>query len=123
MGNTMRGYRFLAIGLLTLVGGAVAELGVEDNAKYGKVIEVEPVYGMVAEPAYQERCWQALALDSASKPESRRQCEKIEYSTWREELVAYRVAYRYRGRIFRTKTAWHPGEHIRIDARLNPILF
>ncbi len=119
----MCGKRFLAIGLLAVVGSATAEQSIESGVDYGEVIDVEPVYGMIAEPAYRERCWRALVPDSATATESGRLCETVEYSTWREELVAYRVAYRYRGRIFHTKTAWHPGERIRVDAVLKPIFF
>ena len=113
----MQGTKFLAIGLTAAISGTA--LAVD----YADVIAVEPVYGMVGTPAYEQRCWHALPRDRAKTDAPQRQCETVEYSTLREELVAYRVAYRYRGRIFRTKTARHPGERIRVDAPLHPIFF
>ena len=113
----MRGIKFLAIGLSwTITGIATA-------AEYADVVEVEPLYGMVEVPAYTQRCWHALPAGQTLAEAPERYCETVEYSTLREELVAYRVAYRYHGRIFRTKTTTHPGERIRVDAQLSPVFF
>ncbi len=111
----MPGLKFPAIALLACAASATAD--------YGEVVDVEPIYGRVAAPVYQERCWQALPRDLASDMRPVRQCEQVAYSTWREELVAYRVAYRYRGRVFTTRTTYHPGDRVRVATGLRPIFF
>ncbi len=50
-------------------------------------------------------------------------CETVEYTETRDELVGYRVKYRYRGRIYHTRTYEHPGDRIRVDRRARPYRF
>ena len=46
---------------------------------------------------------------------SRRRCTTLERVERRDELVGYRVKYRYRGRVYHTRTRHDPGEWIRVD--------
>ncbi len=50
-------------------------------------------------------------------------CEIVEHTELREELVGYRVKYRYRGHVYHTRTDRHPGDRIRVDRRARPIHF
>jgi uncharacterized protein YcfJ len=44
-----------------------------------------------------------------------RQCQTIDRVDKRDELVGYRVKYRYRGSIYHTRTQRDPGQWIRVD--------
>jgi uncharacterized protein YcfJ len=48
-----------------------------------------------------------------------RRCEVSHQTSYEEELVGYDVTYRYKGRLFTTRTQEHPGERIpvRVDVR------
>jgi uncharacterized protein YcfJ len=50
-------------------------------------------------------------------------CETVERTELREELVGYRVKYRYRGHVYHTRTDYHPGDRIRVNRRARPIHF
>ena len=50
-------------------------------------------------------------------------CETVERTELREELVGYRVKYRYRGHVYHTRTDHHPGDRIRVNRRARPIHF
>lgn len=50
-------------------------------------------------------------------------CETVERVETREELLEYRVKYRYRGHVYHTRTEHHPGKRIRVDRRARPIHF
>jgi uncharacterized protein YcfJ len=54
---------------------------------------------------------------------SQRRCETVERTELREELLEYRVKYRYRGRIYHTWTDHHPGKRIRIGHRAHQTRF
>jgi len=51
---------------------------------------------------------------------SERHCEVQDYTTYEEQLVGYRVKYRYKGRIFTTRTKNHPGKRIPVRVRVEP---
>ena len=50
-------------------------------------------------------------------------CETVEHIETRDELVGYRVKYRYRGHIYHTRTREHPGDRIRVNRRARPYRF
>lgn len=50
-------------------------------------------------------------------------CETVDRLETREELVGYRVKYRYRGHIYHTRTDRYPGKRIRVDRGSHPIHF
>jgi len=50
-------------------------------------------------------------------------CETVDRIETSEELVGYRVKYRYRGHVYHTRTHEHPGKRIRVDRRARPIHF
>lgn len=54
---------------------------------------------------------------------SYRQCETVNRVETREELLGYRVKYRYRGHIYHTRTLRHPGDRIRVGRGTRPIHF
>ncbi|MBY4676459.1 glycine zipper 2TM domain-containing protein [Marinobacterium arenosum] len=51
-----------------------------------------------------------------------RRCAHTEDVEYHEEVTGYRVAYRYRGRIYHTRTAHHPGKRIRVKVNVRPML-
>ncbi|EGV51454.1 membrane protein [Candidatus Endoriftia persephone str. Guaymas] len=53
--------------------------------------------------------------------ETERRCEVIDYTEQEEQLVGYRVKYRYKGQVFTTRTKSHPGKHIRVRVAVTPI--
>ncbi len=50
-----------------------------------------------------------------------RRCELVDHYDTKEELVGYRVKYRYKGRIFKTRTSEHPGRRIRVRVDVDPL--
>lgn len=47
--------------------------------------------------------------------------ERCEYrDNYREELVGYRVSYRYHGERYTTRTDYHPGDRIKVHAEVRP---
>ncbi|BAN68756.1 glycine zipper 2TM domain-containing protein [endosymbiont of unidentified scaly snail isolate Monju] len=55
------------------------------------------------------------------RPRHRRRCEVTDRVEEHEEIVAYRVKYRYKGRVFHTRMNHHPGKHIRVRVDVRPI--
>jgi len=47
-------------------------------------------------------------------------CHTIERTVTREELVGYRVKYRYNGRIYRTRLDYDPGNQMKVVVNLTP---
>jgi uncharacterized protein YcfJ len=50
-------------------------------------------------------------------------CDTVERIETRDELVGYRVKYRYRGHVYHARTIDHPGDRIRVDRRARPYRF
>ena len=48
-------------------------------------------------------------------------CETVDNYVEEEVLVGYRVKYRYRGRVFTTRTDEHPGRRIRVKVGVKPV--
>ncbi len=46
-----------------------------------------------------------------------RRCRTVDYYTTRQEVVGYRVKYRYNGHVSWTRTDTHPGRYIRVNVR------
>ncbi len=55
------------------------------------------------------------------RPRHRRRCESFDRVSEREEIVGYRVKYRYKGRIFHTRMDHDPGDRIRVRVTVRPI--
>jgi uncharacterized protein YcfJ len=49
-----------------------------------------------------------------------RRCEMVDHFEEQEELVGYRVKYRYKGNIFWTRTSEHPGKRIPVRVSVRP---
>lgn len=49
-----------------------------------------------------------------------RHCEMRDYTTYEEQLVGYRVKYRYKGQVFTTRTENHPGKRIPVRVSVAP---
>ncbi len=50
-----------------------------------------------------------------------RRCEVTERVSYEEELVGYDVTYRYKGRLFTTRTDEDPGERIPVRVNVSPV--
>ena len=50
-----------------------------------------------------------------------RRCELVDQYDTEERLVGYRVKYRYKGRIFETRTSEHPGRRIPVRVDVDPL--
>jgi uncharacterized protein YcfJ len=50
-----------------------------------------------------------------------RHCETIDQYEQQEQLVGYRVKYRYKGQTYYTQTTEHPGKHLRVRVNVSPI--
>jgi len=50
-----------------------------------------------------------------------RHCEVVDRYVEEQELVGYRVKYRYKGRVFVTRTADHPGDRIAVGVSVAPL--
>ncbi len=55
------------------------------------------------------------------RPRRERRCEVIDRVETREEIVGYRVKYRYKGQTFRTRMDHDPGKRIRVRVTVRPI--
>ena len=51
---------------------------------------------------------------------SEERCEWVDSIQEREELVGYDVVYEYRGKVFQTRTATHPGKWIEVEVQVEP---
>ena len=49
-----------------------------------------------------------------------RVCETVRATEYREEVVAYRVFYRYNGRDFVTRSSYDPGQRLRVRVNVDP---
>ncbi len=50
-----------------------------------------------------------------------RRCELVDQYDTEERLLGYRVKYRYKGRIFETRTSEHPGRRIPVRIDVDPL--
>ncbi|MCU7921887.1 MAG: glycine zipper 2TM domain-containing protein [Candidatus Thiodiazotropha sp. (ex Dulcina madagascariensis)] len=50
-----------------------------------------------------------------------RRCEVTHHSRYEEQLVGYDVTYRYKGRVFTTRTKQHPGKRIPVAVNVRPV--
>jgi uncharacterized protein YcfJ len=53
--------------------------------------------------------------------DSVRHCEVVDHYEQEQQLVGYRVKYRYEGQTFYTRTTEYPGKHIRVRVNVNPV--
>lgn len=54
------------------------------------------------------------------RPHRQVRCETVDEYQTREEIVAYRVKYRYKGRIYHTRMDHDPGDTIRLHVTVDP---
>lgn len=50
-----------------------------------------------------------------------RRCETVDRYEQEQQLVGYRVKYRYEGQTYYTQTAEHPGKFIRVRVKVSPV--
>ena len=50
-----------------------------------------------------------------------RRCETIDRYEQEQQLVGYRVEYRYEGKTYYTQTTQHPGKFIRVRVKVSPV--
>ncbi|RMG38001.1 MAG: glycine zipper 2TM domain-containing protein [Gammaproteobacteria bacterium] len=55
------------------------------------------------------------------RPRHYRRCEIVDRIETREEIVGYRVKYRYKGQVFRTRMDHDPGDYLRVQVTVRPI--
>ncbi len=48
-------------------------------------------------------------------------CELVDHYDQEEQIVGYRVKYRYKGQTFFTRTREHPGRRIRVRVNVDPV--
>jgi len=58
-----------------------------------------------------------LPQDHPARFENVELCETVDHMEIREELVGYRVKYRYNGKIYRTRMDSHPGDTVRVSVK------
>ncbi len=59
--------------------------------------------------------------DDDYRPVHRRRCETVNRYESREEIVGYRVKYRYKGRTYHTRLDHDPGDTLRVRVTVRPI--
>jgi len=101
-----------------IVGGVVGNQFGKGNGR-----TVMTVAGTVVGATIGYRTGPGIAQTSPDMQWSYRHCETLDRTETREELVGYRVKYRYRGHIYHARTEDHPGKRIRVDRRAHPIHF
>ncbi len=57
---------------------------------------------------------------SRSYVTTERRCETVDHYREKQELVGYRVKYRYNGKTFWTRTSSHPGDYLTLEVSLVP---
>jgi len=50
-----------------------------------------------------------------------RRCEQVERYREEKHLLGYDVTYRYRGRLFTTRSSSHPGKNIQVRVQVEPV--
>ena len=55
------------------------------------------------------------------KAVTQRFCETRNHTTYEEQVVGYRVKYRYRGQVYTTRTEHHPGKWIPVRINVTPL--
>ena len=53
--------------------------------------------------------------------ENVRHCETVDRYEQEQQLVGYRVKYRYEGQTYYTQTTEHPGKHIPVRVKVSPV--
>lgn len=101
----------------TLIGGVVGGvLGNQVGGGNGRTVMT--IAGTVLGAMAGNRITDHWTADTLGDDSAGTHCTTVERTQEREELVAYRVKYRHRGRVYFTETDYHPGEWIRVDRRL-----
>lgn len=96
-----------------VVGGVVGGVAGNQIGK-GRGRTAMTVAGAVVGAAVGYRAGPGMAGVISDSQWSYRHCETVERVETREELLGYRVKYRYRGRIYHARTDHHPGDRIRV---------
>lgn len=145
--------RYLTIGFCLAAGAAGAastmnpptfgHVSYDGNGVLAEVVDVSPIYASVPLAVPGQRCWKkrapSFATDGSAENQSTerladtsqselepgvvRRCEAVQHWENREVLVGYNVKYRYQGRTLRTQTDRKPGDQIRVDTDLRPMVF
>ncbi|MCB1800395.1 MAG: glycine zipper 2TM domain-containing protein [Gammaproteobacteria bacterium] len=101
----------------TLIGGVVGGvLGNQVGGGSGRTVMT--IAGTVLGAMAGNRIADHWTADTYQGAGNDQHCTTLSRTQEREELVAYHVKYRYRGRVFFTETDYHPGEWIRVDRGL-----
>ena len=50
-----------------------------------------------------------------------RHCETVDQYEQQQQLIGYRVKYRYEGQTYYTQTTEHPGKHIPVRVKVSPV--
>lgn len=101
----------------SIIGGAIGnELGHgRDNKKIGAVVG-SILGGSIASDINREHHY-----NGRREVRHERVCTTVDKVSYREELVGYNVRYKYKGRVYHTTMANHPGDRIRVSVNIKPI--
>jgi len=101
----------------SIIGGAIGnELGHSKTNKKVGVVVGSILGGAIASDIHREH-----NKHRHSEVRHERVCHMVDQVRYQEELVGYNVRYKYKGRVYHTTMANHPGERIRIAVNIKPI--
>lgn len=101
----------------SIIGGAIGnELGHSKTNKKVGVVVGSILGGAIASDINREH-----NRHRHSEVRHERVCHMVDQVRYEEELVGYNVRYKYKGRVYHTTMASHPGERIRIAVNIKPI--
>lgn len=48
-------------------------------------------------------------------------CDTHNEISYEQKIVAYKVTYQYRGKIYKTRTKIHPGDRLKVQVSVTPV--
>jgi len=124
----------IIISLYFMVTGFANAANHQSYIDRAKVLKSKPVYEIVKVAIPEKRCHSRRhghhsvkhnsdsRRHSHAKRSGKARCNTIMRYESRQEVVAYRVKYHYKGKKFWTRTAYKPGSTIRIKVSINPVV-
>jgi uncharacterized protein YcfJ len=98
------------------------------SVHWAKVTRVEPITHRVERRIPEEQCWnqQVKYYDGYhnshnSRYRKQHRCEVTYRVDYQEEILAYRVWFRYKGQEYKTRMNHKPGKRIKVSVSVEPI--
>ena len=98
-----------------IIGGAVGNRFGSGDGKTAMTVAGSLLGASIGNDIYQDDHY------AGRRHRVERRCETVDHYETREEVVGYRVKYKYKGRVYRTRMDHRPGDTIRVKVNVRPI--